>query len=295
MQRKANPSRHGNTQDCGFPHKLAAFTEREMDAKRLRGALELVGEVAGASSRAEYFDRAFEGLLGLIPGQSASFNEWDFGTHRLSGFYGRSGFPPELAHLKELWPQCEWLLRMGPQNELWQTHVMSDRVTLSQLRRREVYARVYRPLTIDHFLTIPIAVHGQREAVLLVDRDRTEFAEDDRAVGNLVMLPLARLYRSIRVRERLAARLADVERTLASAEPARVEGVRLLTLRELEVLEHVAAGRTDREIATLLYLSPRTVHKHLQHVYEKLGVKTRTAAAMAVFGPGQTRATSTSS
>jgi DNA-binding NarL/FixJ family response regulator len=50
------------------------------------------------------------------------------------------------------------------------------------------------------------------------------------------------------------------------------------------VLEHVAAGRTDREIATLLYVSVRTVQKHLQHVYEKLGVSTRTAAAMLVFG-----------
>jgi DNA-binding NarL/FixJ family response regulator len=56
-----------------------------------------------------------------------------------------------------------------------------------------------------------------------------------------------------------------------------------LTPRELEVLEHVAAGRTDREIAALLYVSVRTVQKHLQHTYEKLGVKTRTGAAMLVF------------
>jgi DNA-binding NarL/FixJ family response regulator len=49
------------------------------------------------------------------------------------------------------------------------------------------------------------------------------------------------------------------------------------------VLEHVAAGRTDREIAALLYVSVRTVQKHLQHTYEKLGVKTRTGAAMLVF------------
>ena len=50
------------------------------------------------------------------------------------------------------------------------------------------------------------------------------------------------------------------------------------------MLEHVAAGRTDREIAALLYISVRTVQKHLEHVHEKLGVRTRTAAAMLVFG-----------
>jgi DNA-binding CsgD family transcriptional regulator len=49
------------------------------------------------------------------------------------------------------------------------------------------------------------------------------------------------------------------------------------------VLEHVAEGRTDREIATLLYVSVRTVHKHLEHVYEKLGVRTRAGAVAAAF------------
>jgi DNA-binding CsgD family transcriptional regulator len=53
-----------------------------------------------------------------------------------------------------------------------------------------------------------------------------------------------------------------------------------LTAREREVLRWVAAGKTDRDIAAILTISPRTVHKHLQRIYEKLGVETRTAAAM---------------
>jgi DNA-binding CsgD family transcriptional regulator len=60
-----------------------------------------------------------------------------------------------------------------------------------------------------------------------------------------------------------------------------------LTLRELEVLQWVACGKTNRDIGTILGLSPRTVNKHLEHVYVKLGVETRTAAAavaMAVAG-----------
>ena len=39
-------------------------------------------------------------------------------------------------------------------------------------------------------------------------------------------------------------------------------------------------GKTDAEIAALLGLSPRTVQKHLEHIYIKLGVETRTAAVM---------------
>ena len=53
-----------------------------------------------------------------------------------------------------------------------------------------------------------------------------------------------------------------------------------LTGREHEVLRWVAAGKTDRDIADILAISHRTVHKHLQRVYGKLGVETRTAAVM---------------
>lgn len=52
-----------------------------------------------------------------------------------------------------------------------------------------------------------------------------------------------------------------------------------LTRRELIVLELVAEGFTNREIAVRLFLSDRTVQKHLDHLYYKLGVHTRTAAA----------------
>lgn len=52
-----------------------------------------------------------------------------------------------------------------------------------------------------------------------------------------------------------------------------------LTLREAEVLYWVVKGKTNRDIGDILGSSPATVKKHLEHVYEKLGVETRTAAA----------------
>jgi DNA-binding CsgD family transcriptional regulator len=60
----------------------------------------------------------------------------------------------------------------------------------------------------------------------------------------------------------------------------------LLTARERDVLHWVAAGKTDRDIADILGISRRTVHKHLEHVYAKLGVETRTAAVMRALGLG---------
>jgi DNA-binding NarL/FixJ family response regulator len=68
----------------------------------------------------------------------------------------------------------------------------------------------------------------------------------------------------------LAAGADQANKRLASA---------ALTPRETEVLSWLAKGKTNRDIAEILGMSPRTVNKHLEHVFEKLGVETRAAAA----------------
>ena len=57
-----------------------------------------------------------------------------------------------------------------------------------------------------------------------------------------------------------------------------------LTPRETEVLSWLAKGKTNRDIADILGLSHRTVNKHLEHIFEKLGVETRAAAAALASG-----------
>jgi DNA-binding CsgD family transcriptional regulator len=52
-----------------------------------------------------------------------------------------------------------------------------------------------------------------------------------------------------------------------------------LTLREAEVLYWVIYGKTNRDIGDILGISHRTINKHLENLFEKLGVETRTAAA----------------
>lgn len=58
-----------------------------------------------------------------------------------------------------------------------------------------------------------------------------------------------------------------------------------LTRREGEVLAWVTDGKTNVEIGLILDRSPRTVQKHLEHIFEKLGVATRTAAAVRALNP----------
>ena len=56
-----------------------------------------------------------------------------------------------------------------------------------------------------------------------------------------------------------------------------------LSAREQEVLTHVAAGCSNREIAEKLVLSPHTVARHVEHIYAKLGVSNRTAATAYAY------------
>jgi DNA-binding CsgD family transcriptional regulator len=61
--------------------------------------------------------------------------------------------------------------------------------------------------------------------------------------------------------------------------------VTYLSPRERDVLALVAEGKTNGEVGAALGLSPRTVGKHLEHVFEKFGVHTRTAAAAIWLRP----------
>ena len=75
--------------------------------------------------------------------------------------------------------------------------------------------------------------------------------------------------------------LARIEETAQLRAAAGVSGpdeLELLTAREGEILELVAAGLTNAAIAEHLWISPGTVKKHLDNIYAKLGVANRTAA-----------------
>ena len=72
-----------------------------------------------------------------------------------------------------------------------------------------------------------------------------------------------------------------------SSNGAAIEALSLqfrLTAREAEVLYWVAHGKTNRDIGDILGTRPKTITKHLERVFEKLGVETRTAAAARVLG-----------
>lgn len=61
-----------------------------------------------------------------------------------------------------------------------------------------------------------------------------------------------------------------------------------LTEREREVLDYASRGMTNKQIGATLFISSRTVQGHLQHVFEKLGVGTRTEAVALMLQYAET-------
>lgn len=83
---------------------------------------------------------------------------------------------------------------------------------------------------------------------------------------------------------RLTIALRDAQRHAAVADRAAGQ-LAALTPREREVVENqLVEGIGDREIARVLGISPRTVHKHLEQIYRKLGLQSRTAVIAVVRG-----------
>jgi two-component system, LuxR family, response regulator FixJ len=80
--------------------------------------------------------------------------------------------------------------------------------------------------------------------------------------------------------DELLARLRGLVRR---NEHAAVRSLRGLTRRELEVLRHLAEGLGQSEIAKLLVISPKTVGTHIEHIFDKLGVRNRAQAVAAAY------------
>ena len=146
----------------------------------------------------------------------------------------------------------------------------ADGRPLWQTRQAAEWMEKYFPGEQAAAQALPMAVTSWLEAVMLASAPEPLIISQGTASLHLSL--------SRRQREWLLLLEEKQEHTPASMEQY------LLTPREMDVLTWVAKGKTNRDIAEILGMSPRTVNKHLEHIYVKLGVETRAAAAALVAG-----------
>lgn len=125
--------------------------------------------------------------------------------------------------------------------------------------------------------SIVTALRAGARGYLTKDAGRTEIATAIRAVAS------GQSTFDATVGARLVAQLAGGATASAPAVPALRERFPDLTPREADVLEHIAAGRTNPQIAAELFLTVPTVKSYVNQVFAKLGVATRAEAVARVL------------
>ena len=152
-------------------------------------------------------------------------------------------------------------------------------VSVASVADRSAYEEVLRPLGAHQQLSIPYRMTGSTYRAFVLARDGADFDEADLLLAT-----------------RLQPALVALDRHLQLSSVLGVQGIAWedprgrLSARETIVLRLLAQGHTAESISRRLLSSPRTVHKHLEHIYRKLDVSdrlaaVRTPAALALCDP----------
>jgi DNA-binding CsgD family transcriptional regulator len=239
-----------------------------MDTRAVKSFLEVVADAEYAGSVEAYHAALLAAVADVIPCEVLVFNEFQLGPGA-----DASARPtvtctaaPPLEPCAAIAPALlETFLCHISQHPLIQlqatgdcrSHRLSDVTSMRGFRHGPLYAEFFRPAEIAHQLTIGFDGPPHRLVGIWLNRTSRDFSEADLLLAELLQPHLQAADRAAR-------------RAVARA---------MLTAREREVLDLVAAGATNQAVAEELVVSTGTVKKHLDNIYAKLGVGTRAAAA----------------
>jgi DNA-binding CsgD family transcriptional regulator len=236
-----------------------ALAERDVDL-----ALGVVAAAAAGQNGAPFSTELLDALLEAVPAECVDYVEWPFHKEPTFSISGGcevwQGFD-EIAEVMEV-ACATYPLRDIQLSTSVEPLRITDFVSAPAFRKTACYALIMRPFGIEHELKVWLpAPLGHARYFDFVREPGKDFSARDVEVLRLVRPHLARLR-------------ARWERTPRPAQ---------LTERERDVLELVAQGLTNGEVARRLFISSTTVRTHLEHIYEKLGVRTRAGAVAAAF------------
>jgi DNA-binding CsgD family transcriptional regulator len=214
-------------------------------------------------------------LMGQIRCDALSFDGWDTGrqmcwfSQEIQPFSDAVGYEAVDKMFWEHYWDCQLSSYPARTGDLRSVTTVSDFYSARQRHSTAMYTDCDRPLGVEHCLMVclpsalpPTAGRGRYVQLALGRGPGPDFSERDRAVLTLLGPYLDRAY-------------LDAERRRCP-----VPG---LTPRQEDLLRLVAAGHTNTQIARRLGISEGTVRTHLENIYERLHVSSRTAAVTRAF------------
>lgn len=238
----------------------------------LRRAVSLVDSLAGVDHPADFASAVLSGLATLVSCDVLTYNEIGPAPGQTryvdypAGALDPATQPAFAAHVDEH-PLVNHYRVTGSGEPL----MISDFLSRQRFHRLGLYAEFFSAIPVEHQIAISLPGPERQVIGIALSRARHDFTEEDRALLSVLRAPLAAAL--LRARGRQGTH-APSRGSLAG-----------LTSREAEVLRLVAAGRTNAAIAHALTVSPRTIAKHLEHIYRKLGVPGRAAAVSRLAVP----------
>ena len=150
---------------------------------------------------------------------------------------------------------------------------LADFYTARQLRETPLYREMYRPVEIGRLMS---SSFGAGDLLVTMSLARppgsTDFSERDRTMLSILRPHFERARRNAMAFERVASTACRAA---------------TFTSRETQVAYWLSQGKTNQEIGAILAMRPRTAEKHVEHIFDKLGVVNRTAASLALaVAPG---------
>ncbi len=231
-----------------------------------------VGDVLRDPLREMPHDRIFGQLHKTFVSSAVSCTWYD--GHAVSGdlMEPRDALATLAAEMTE-WHQGEWrdchalarwyCVTQDPRPTTWER---VPTAIVSASKRQQIERRL-RPLDLDQQLAISYHLDGPAYKTYVLGRGSMDFDDDDLVVAAQVQRVLIGLGRQVAV-------LRQVDHDTSVATDLTLTG------RELAVLALVAAGQSTRVVARRLCCAPRTIEKHLERIYRKLGVRDRLNAVL---------------
>jgi DNA-binding CsgD family transcriptional regulator len=248
------------------------MTPRCPSEQTYRALLRFVTVLHSSQSRPQLERLLTEGAAGVVPADLVTLNR--INTKRMGASI--TMFAPEFVSPKAIEPAFDKYVHQHPLvQEIARTgdgrpRRMSDYISVEDFRRTDLYEHVFKPLRSQYQIGFSVSMIDGTVVGIGINRTSEDFTDEELDAALMLWEQIPAAFHHVQLRE-LHARETQVA---VAAE---------LTDREREILVYLRAGMGNQEIAQALIIGRRTVEKHLERLYGKLGVRNRSAAVNAVW------------
>lgn len=235
-------------------HEIKSYFFDQLGSEQLLGrAVRRIGEILEGTFTAYQIIEESAEIVGFVSYPEANTEAMSY-------------LPIISEHLLEDHPLMKLILSRGLGSG---AKTISDYVSQDVFEATPLYVKAYSHLGFRYQLSIALWDDSKHAHVLSLNRADRDFDQRERAL-------LEELYpsflKALKCNHLINERLNQLRTTVE------------LTRRENEVLLWLAEGKTNAEIAVILGISPRTVAKHLENLFSKLGFENRASAIRYVMG-----------